>query len=166
MDTHVKTLGLLNIWFGIIFGLSSGLSLFLMGGVFGIYRYFDVPMMGALAASLAVISAATALPSLLGGIFVRRYHAWARTLLIITSALNMLNPPFGTLLGSYGLWVLMSPEVEPLFDDTPPSLRPGRGRPPGRRLQKSETHLEDPHQLPLRRRLKSELDPAQGTEQP
>jgi hypothetical protein len=29
----------------------------------------------------------------------------------------MLNLPFGTLLGVYGLWVLFQPETEPLFLD-------------------------------------------------
>jgi hypothetical protein len=160
MDTHVKTLGLLNIWFGITFGLLAGLSLAMGGGVLGIYRYFDVQVMGALAASLVVISMATAVPSLLGGIFVRGYHPWARTLLIITSALNMLNPPFGTLLGAYGLWVLMSPEVEPLFDDKPPSFKTGRGRPRGRRTEKSVTK-SDSASAPLGKQLKSEFDPAE-----
>ena len=165
MDRHVGTLGLLNIYFGLIGGAVAGVSLGLGGGIFGIYRYFDIQMMGAIFATLVVLSLATALPSILGGFFVRRYHAWARTLLIITSALNMLNPPFGTLLGSYGLWVLMSPEVEPLFDDTPHNMRPGAGRPPGRRIEKSRAGAELDQSLEPRH-LKSELDPAAGTEQP
>jgi len=163
MDTHVKTLGLLNTCFGIIFGLLSGLALVLGGGIFGIYRYFDVPMMGAVAVSLVLLSMIVALPSLFGGIYVRQYRSWARTLLIITSALNALNPPFGTLLGCYGLWVLMSPEVDPLFDDTPPGLRAGQGRPSRKRSEKSENQAEH-DAAHLHRRLDSRLDTATGTE--
>jgi hypothetical protein len=163
MDTHVKTLGALNIWFGVVAGLIAGISLTTGGGVLGIYRYFDAPMVGAVMVTLVIFSAVTAVPALLGGIFVRRYHAWARTLLIITSALNMLNPPIGTMLGGYGLWVLMSQEVDPLFDETPPALRPGRSHPPGRRLEKAALDEEDGT---LPRPLKSGLDPAAGTERP
>lgn len=40
---------------------------------------------------------------------------YPRILTIVLSALNLLNIPIGTALGVYGLWVLLSPQAEPLF---------------------------------------------------
>ncbi|MBI2834745.1 MAG: hypothetical protein HYX76_10015 [Acidobacteria bacterium] len=37
---------------------------------------------------------------------------------VVLSALNLLNVPFGTMLGIDGLWVLLSRAVEKLFDGT------------------------------------------------
>jgi hypothetical protein len=43
------------------------------------------------------------------------FKPWARVLAIILSALHLLNIPFGTALGIYGLWVLLSNEGERCF---------------------------------------------------
>ncbi|MEO8125673.1 MAG: hypothetical protein ABI822_01200, partial [Bryobacteraceae bacterium] len=51
------------------------------------------------------------------GFYVRLLQDWARVMLIIVSAINVLNVPFGTLLGAYGLWTLMTPETDPLFQN-------------------------------------------------
>ncbi len=37
---------------------------------------------------------------------------WARTLTIILALISLFNPPFGTALGIYTLWVLLSPNAE------------------------------------------------------
>lgn len=120
MDTHVRRLGFLNIFYGIVGGLGALLALVAAEGPIGIYYYFDARMAGVIAAGVCVMHVALALPTLIGGIGVIRYHPWARVLLIVASALNALTFPFGTLLGAYGLWVLMTPEVEPLFRNGPP----------------------------------------------
>ena len=44
------------------------------------------------------------------------YKEWARILTIILSCLHILNIPFGTALGVYGLWVLFSPESVAIFE--------------------------------------------------
>ena len=35
--------------------------------------------------------------------------------MIVLSAINLINIPFGTVLGIYGLWVLLTRETELLF---------------------------------------------------
>jgi len=40
---------------------------------------------------------------------------WARVLTIVISAFDLLHVPFGTALGVYGLWVLLSSQGEALF---------------------------------------------------
>jgi hypothetical protein len=43
-------------------------------------------------------------------------------LTIVLSAIELLHVPFGTALGIYGLWVLLSPPTEELFRDQPPAF--------------------------------------------
>jgi hypothetical protein len=117
MDTHVRRLGYLNITYAILGGLGALLALLAADGPVGVYYYFDARMTGVIAAGICVMHVALALPTLIGGIGVMQYRSWARVLLIVASALNALTFPIGTLLGAYGLWVLMTPEVEPLFSD-------------------------------------------------
>lgn len=151
MDTHVRNLGRLNIAFGLIGGLAALAALIAAGGLAGIYRYFDAPMAGAMVVTLVLLQLLTAIPSILGGFFVIRYHGWARALLIVTSALNALNPPLGTMLGSYGLWVLLSQEIEPLFEGSPPPPGNVRGRAPGRKLERSSAEPIAPPKSDLKR---------------
>jgi hypothetical protein len=44
-----------------------------------------------------------------------KFQPWARVLTIVLCAINLLNVPFGTALGIYGLWVLLNSETEQLF---------------------------------------------------
>ena len=41
--------------------------------------------------------------------------------LIVLAAINLINIPLGTILGAYGLWVLLNKETERLFAGTPPA---------------------------------------------
>ena len=122
MDTHVRTLGLLNILLGIIGGLAGALALISAGGIRGLYMFFDARMAGVIITTVMVLHVVTAIPSLIGGIWILQYKGWARVLLMMTSALNALTFPVGTAIGIYGLWVLTAPEVDPLFYQGPAAL--------------------------------------------
>ena len=54
-------------------------------------------------------------PSIIAGVGLLKRRSWARILTIVLSVLNLINIPFGTLLGIYGLWVLLSQNTAPLF---------------------------------------------------
>jgi hypothetical protein len=54
-------------------------------------------------------------PGLIAGYGLLKIRRWARVLGIVLSALSLLNVPFGTALGAYGLWILLKPETEALF---------------------------------------------------
>jgi hypothetical protein len=51
-------------------------------------------------------------PGLIGGIFLLRRAPWARILVLIVGALNLLNIPIGTALGGYTIWVLAQRQTE------------------------------------------------------
>jgi hypothetical protein len=123
MDRHVKILGLLNIVFGAAGLLLSVVILITAGGFAGVSSSFNEDVYGFLANVLVVFQLLVAIPCIVGGIFVRKLQDWARVFLIVVSAINVLNMPFGTLLGIYGLWVLLVPETEPLFERVVPQVR-------------------------------------------
>jgi hypothetical protein len=61
---------------------------------------------------------ALALPGLIVGVGMLKLANWARVLGIVLSAIHLINIPFGTILGAYGLWVLLHSETESLFSRT------------------------------------------------
>ena len=66
-----------------------------------------------------VFLGAFALPGLAAGYGLLKFKPWARIVGIVLSALKLINVPLGTILGAYGLWVLLSKDTERLFDGAP-----------------------------------------------
>ncbi len=127
MQTHVKVLGVLYL---AVSGLALAGALFLllvMGGTAGIVGVaadpedaaIAIPVLGIAGTALAMILILFAIPGLLTGYGLLKYKPWARIVGIVFSALNLINVPFGTLLGAYGLWVLLTRETERLFEGGP-----------------------------------------------
>lgn len=124
MDTHVRTLGTVNILFGVCSGL-LGLVVFIMyGGPIGLYNALSDNILGLLLAGSVTFNMILSIPCIVGGAYLRSFTEWSRGMIIVTSALNILNVPLGSLIGCYGLWVLLTPETDPLFSDPPPDRRP------------------------------------------
>jgi hypothetical protein len=75
-------------------------------------------------------------PGIIIGWGLTAFKPWARILGIVFSGLNLLNVPFGTILGIYGLWVLLSNEGTAIFErrypvpaGAPPQWQPPSGSP-------------------------------------
>jgi hypothetical protein len=122
MDIHVRNLGTLNIVFGVFSVLVSIALLATYGTPVTMYSSMSG---NSISAALLIISAGfhmlLAIPCIAGGIYLRSYVEWSRSVITVTSALNLLNVPFGSVLGCYGLWVLLTPETDPLFSEPPRS---------------------------------------------
>jgi hypothetical protein len=71
--------------------------------------------------ALVVFLLAISLPGLITGIGLLKFQPWARIVGIVLAAINLINIPLGTILGAYGLWVLLNKETERLFAGTPPA---------------------------------------------
>lgn len=123
MDTHVKVLGVLYLAFS---ALSLLIALFLMlaiGSAAGIVGMtadsgdaaVAIPVLGIAGTALGMMLLILALPGLITGWGLLNYKPWARILGIVLSVINLLNIPFGTALGIYGLWVLLNKDTERLF---------------------------------------------------
>jgi hypothetical protein len=122
METHVKVLGALQIAFGSLSLLGAIVLTFVfMGGVgaMGISGDPDamraVPLVGFLGSTIVVFLVVMSLPGIITGIGLLRLRPWARIIGIVLSILSLMAIPLGTLVGIYGLWVLLSKDTERLF---------------------------------------------------
>jgi hypothetical protein len=123
MTTHVKVLGVLYIvlsGLGVCAALFMGLALGAASGIVGQAAAPEdaavaLPIIGVAGSALVIFILALSLPGLITGIGLLKFQSWARILGIVLSAINLINIPFGTALGIYGLWVLLNKETEPLF---------------------------------------------------
>lgn len=127
MDSHVKVLGVIHIVLGAL-SLVAGLAvLAIFGGIAGVMgtvgaaedpdALMAVPILAIVGIAICVLAVVLALPCLIAGYGLLNFRSWARILTLVLSAINLLNVPIGTAIGVYGLWVLLQPETEPLFNN-------------------------------------------------
>ena len=115
METHVKVLGVLQIALG-CFSLLAAivLTVVFMGGVGAMGYSGDpdalraIPLVGFVGSTLVVLLVVLSLPGIITGFGLLRLRPWARIIGIVFSILSLMAIPFGTLIGIYGLWVLLS----------------------------------------------------------
>ena len=126
METHVKVLAILYIAFSALFLLAAMVLMLVLGGASAIVgttappedAAIALPILGITGAALSMFLVALSLPGLVVGIGILKRANWARILGIVLSALHLINIPFGTILGAYGLWVLLHTDTERLFSPT------------------------------------------------
>lgn len=123
MTSHVKILGVLYIIFGGLGILLGLIALLFFGGLAGVVGVSDhspdaavaIPILGGIGGIVFLLCFVFSIPGVITGIGLLNFRPWARVLGIVLSALNLLHVPFGTALGIYGLWVLLSAGTEQLF---------------------------------------------------
>ena len=127
MQTHVKVLGVLYLAVGGCMLIGALFLAMTMGGVAGIVgasadpedAAIAVPILGIAGTALAAFFGIFSLPSLITGYGLLNFKPWARIVGIVLSAISLIVIPFGTIVGAYGLWVLLSKETERLFTSAP-----------------------------------------------
>ena len=124
MKRHADFLGLLYLGWGAIFALVGFAGLALSAGAYAIARDSGPVRVGSdLAAGLtAVTLGVLAVLALLWGVLhlwlgaeLRRYRPWARLIALGLALINMVVFPFGTALGAYACWVLLSESGRELY---------------------------------------------------
>jgi hypothetical protein len=123
MLTHVKILAVLNIVLGVLGILIGFFVLLLMGGLGAIAglaghshdAILALPILGGIGVFIFGLIAIISIPGVIAGIGLLKFRPWSRILTIVLSAFHLLNVPFGTAIGIYGLWVLLSDEGQRLF---------------------------------------------------
>ena len=122
MATHVAVIGWLFMVCGVITGI-FGFFMVLLGRILpgipldripDIQRElgdvpFDVMSIAGLAViGLGLVTLAIAVGTFMAGYALLQYKPWARVAVIVFGILAMLHFPFGTALGIYAVWVLLS----------------------------------------------------------
>lgn len=126
MERHIGILGILcSIWgaLAIIVGLSL---LLLAAGALAILFGPDGSAVGFAAGVTATAFAVIGLVALVWGaahvgasVLLRRRHIAGRFLTLALAVVNLLVLPFGTALGAYALWILLTDEGRRLFEASP-----------------------------------------------
>ena len=123
MQTHVKVVGVAFIVFGALGILAATVIMLVFGGAAGLVGVsadpeeaaFALPIIGLTGTFLSMFLFALSVPGLITGFGLLSWKPWARILGIVLCAIQLINIPLGTLLGIYGLWVLLNSETERLF---------------------------------------------------
>jgi len=123
MQTHVKVLAVLFVAFSAL-GVLSAIALFaIFGASAGIVgaaaepgdAALAIPLIGLAGTGLVIFLLLVSLPGLIAGFGLLKLKPWARILGIVLCAINLINIPFGTIFGAYGLWVLLNKDTERMF---------------------------------------------------
>jgi hypothetical protein len=117
IEKHVVMVGAIHIAFGAL-GLLAACIVFVsvVGG--GLLSGDENAMaitsaVGTVVASFLVL---TAIPGFIGGLGLLKFHPWARILVLIVSVVDLMNIPFGTIVGVYSIWILIQDETQALFE--------------------------------------------------
>jgi len=129
MAQHVKILGILHIVFGALGVLAAVIVLMIFGGLSAVVNMTDhgadvppAPVLGIIGGVIFIVVLVISLPALIIGIGIMNFKPWARIGGIVLSAIDLLGFPFHTILGIYGLWVLLNQETERMFAAPPVRL--------------------------------------------
>jgi len=127
MQTHVKVVGVLFLACGAL-GLLGALFLMLTFGTAA--QVVDatadpeeaalvVSILGTFGTALVFLALALSVPGIIAGWGILTLRPWARVLGLVLSVLNLIWIPIGTVVGVYGLWVLLHNDTERLFAAPP-----------------------------------------------
>ncbi len=117
MEKHISLVATLHIGLSIL-GLLLAAVVFAVLIGSGVVSQDEEAMfvLTIVAVSMLTISLVTSVPAIIGGIGLLKYKSWARIVILIISAIDLLNIPFGTALGVYSLWTLLNDETVKLFE--------------------------------------------------
>jgi len=114
---HTHLLGILWIAYSALSLLGGVVLLIISHTVFGPFGFprahggpplFIRPLLSAIGFLLLVKSAA----GIAAGLGLLQRQDWGRVLSIVLAVISLINLPFGTALGIYSLWVLVSPGAD------------------------------------------------------
>ncbi len=121
MKTHISLVAILHIVFSVLGILLAIFFQFLFSLIGNISDDMEAEfILNIVGSSLAVFFFIVSIPGLIGGIGLLKHKEWARILVIIVSALDLLNFPLGTALGVYSIWALVQPEIIEEFKNPTP----------------------------------------------
>lgn len=109
---HITILSLLLIVLGSIqfllgFGFIKGFSF--IGTMIGDSTVETI--LGSVGSFIGTMFLFMSFPSIIAGIGLLNYKSWSRILGLIVCIVKLFSIPFGTIIGVYGIWVLMQDET-------------------------------------------------------
>jgi hypothetical protein len=113
MAIHVNILAWLFIGSGIVYAMLGFALLIAPTIIRNLPIQPDIPFamlrfISSLAGLFGFVIILVAAGTTAAGVGLLQYQTWGRTLALVMSAVNLIKVPFGTALGIYGFWVLLS----------------------------------------------------------
>jgi hypothetical protein len=109
-DTHVKVLAWLFIISSLFFAIPAMSLLLFPGRMMTGMAHRPFPFAGPFFAGFALMFISIPIVNIITGVGLLRYREWARILAVVLAAFMLLGFPFGTAVGIYAFWVLLSSE--------------------------------------------------------
>jgi hypothetical protein len=117
MEKHVTIIGVLFIVLNVLWIIVAGLVFVILVGAGAISNDEEARtvtvLVGIIIGSFLFI---ISIPGVITGIGLLKHQQWARILALILGFLNLLNIPFGTILGAYTIWAMLNDETIKLFE--------------------------------------------------
>ena len=121
MPSQLEFLGVLFIVWGLLTALVGVSTLALGVGAFAIIASANrsasvaAGLTAAIFTTLAIIAVVWGVAHVVAGVPLRKRKPWARMLALGLGSVDLLLLPYGTALGIYALWVLLSERGKQLF---------------------------------------------------
>ena len=116
VQDHVRLLGVLWMAMGALNAVGGVILIIVANTIFARYHYSagggGAAFLHPLLTFLGIFVLLEAVASFAGGWGLLQREPWARVLALVVGFLSLFNPPFGTALGIYTLWVLLPAQAE------------------------------------------------------
>jgi hypothetical protein len=133
MEKHITLVGILNIVYRSL-AIIGALILFALAFGFGYLMEFishfdhnemhEIPsevlnIVPIILTFVGVLIMIFSIAGIIGAVGVLKKKEWGRITLLVLSFFSLLSIPLGTILGVYGIWVLLNDETIRLFNPVP-----------------------------------------------
>ena len=113
VEQHVRLLGILWIAYALFHALGGCILLIVSHTILGPFSSGEHPaFLHPLLTGIALFLLLKAGASLVAGFGLLERQGWGRPLALVMAFIALISVPFGTALGVYTLWVLMSPQAD------------------------------------------------------
>jgi riboflavin transporter FmnP len=116
MEKHLTAVAALQVGLSIL-GVLLGIFVFVLLTGIGVIAQEKEALfiLSTIGTGVGVFFLVISVPGIIGGVGLFKRKEWARILVVILAAINLLNIPFGTALGIYSIWVLVQEDTIQLF---------------------------------------------------
>ena len=125
MESHITAVAALTIGMSILAIIIAFIIFAIIGGIgFLTHDPEAAVILVSIVSAIGIFLTLLAVPGIIGGIGLLKRREWARILVLVVSAIQLMNIPIGTAIGAYSIWVLVQKETIRIFNPilpVPPS---------------------------------------------
>jgi len=124
MENHLTAVGALSIGLSVLGILIGAFIFILLAGIgFAVQEEDASIVLLTIGTVFGFLFLILSIPGIIGGIGIFKRKEWARILVLVVSAMHLINIPIGTAIGAYSIWVLVQKETILLFNPIVPPVQ-------------------------------------------